>query len=484
MPKAVRTTPARKFDFRSWSLLFKMVEIIFMQEPAYAVTVDRAPIAILGVPFDNVDLADTLAIATEMIAVGQPHYATTVGVDFLAAALDDVELRRILFDAHLVLAEDKTVVWASKILGNQLPDDVTGPNLIPRLLALAEEKSWHVFFLGADDAMAAKVRERHPKLQLTAYAPPDQPLLEMNHADIRRRLHAAKPHILLVSLGSPKQEKWINMNYRDSEVPFVLGTGTAYDFLTGQSKPVKRTGKSFSKVIRAVLAQWWRLRAKKAAAAAGSPKVIPDPYGNLVIRAPVRLDAAAAQAAQTEWLRAVANGNVMFDLTDTVFADSTGVGALIRLRRRSRELGLQFFLVAPPPPVQATLKMMKLDEFFSIQTSVASARIIMENTAGTAPVTSGVLEAELQIRWTGEVTALNVVELGAYTDSELAQASTGMVVAIDLSRVTFVDSSGIGLMVRFKRNLKRRNITLRFDNVGNSVRNVVRQTQLEEYLLG
>jgi anti-anti-sigma factor len=74
--------------------------------------------------------------------------------------------------------------------------------------------------------------------------------------------------------------------------------------------------------------------------------------------------------------------------------------------------------------------------------------------------------------------------LGAYTDSELAQASTGMVVAIDLSRVTFVDSSGIGLMVRFKRNLKRRNITLRFDNVGNSVRNVVRQTQLEEYLLG
>ena len=55
---------------------------------------------------------------------------------------------------------------------------------------------------------------------------------------------------------------------------------------------------------------------------------------------------------------------------------------------------------------------------------------------------------------------------------------------IDLSRVTFVDSTGIGLMVRFKKNLKRRDIGLKFDNAIASVRNVVRQTQLEEFLLG
>ena len=104
------------------------------------------PIAILGVPFDNVNLTETLAVADEMITSGQPHYATTVGVDFLASAMDDVELRRILFDAHLVVAEDKTVVWASKILGNQLPESIAGSSLIPKLLALAEQKSWRVFF--------------------------------------------------------------------------------------------------------------------------------------------------------------------------------------------------------------------------------------------------------------------------------------------------------------------------------------------------
>ena len=446
---------------------------------------DRAPIAILGVPFDNVNLAETLALAGEMIASGQPHYATTVGVDFLAEALEDVELRHILFDAHLVVAEDKTVVWASKILGNQLPGNVTVPRLIPQLLALAEQKNWRVFLLGAQDAAAERIRARHPKLLLAGvYAPPEQPLLEMNLADILRRLNAAKPDILLVAFGSPKQEKWINMNYREARVPFVLGAGLSFDFLTGEARPVKRAGKHFSKFTRAVLRQWWRLRAKKTGVRVDGASVFPDPYGNLVIHAPARLDAATAQTAQAEWLRAVMSSHVMFDLAETVFADSTGIGALIRLRKRSREAGHQFFLVAPRPPVEAALKLMKLDEFFTIQASQAGVRILMESAAEAPAVTSDTRANELVIRWSGEVTALNAVELGAYTEGELSQVTPDMQVVIDLSRVTFVDSTGIGLMVRFKKNLKRRDIALKFTHVAPAVRNVVRQTQLEEFLLG
>ena len=174
----------------------------------------------------------------------------------------------------------------------------------------------------------------------------------------------------------------------------------------------------------------------------------------------------------------------MFDLTDTVFADSTGIGVLIRLRKRAREAGWQFFLIALRPPVEAALKLMKLDDFFTIQPSFAGVRLLMESAAGAAAVTSDVQENELQIRWSGEVTALNAIELGAYTEAELSQVSPGMTVVIDLSRVTFVDSTGIGLMVRFKKNLKRRDINLKFANVIKPVRNVVSQTQLEEFLLG
>jgi anti-sigma B factor antagonist len=107
----------------------------------------------------------------------------------------------------------------------------------------------------------------------------------------------------------------------------------------------------------------------------------------------------------------------------------------------------------------------------------------MESLERSPAVTSAVQSAELQIRWSGEVTALNAVELGVHTESELSQTSSGMAVVIDLSRVTFVDSTGIGLMLRFKKNLKRRDINLKFTNATAPVRNVLHHTRLEEYLL-
>jgi len=445
----------------------------------------KSPIAILGVPFDNITLAETCSLAATMIESRYPHYATTVGVDFLVAAQEDVELRRILFDAHLIVAEENLVVWASKMLGNPLPGCVTVPNLIPQLLVLAEHKGWRVFLLGGDDTAAEKIRLRHPKLQLVGtYKPEIKPLLEMDHGDILRRLREVKPDLLLVAFGCPMQEKWINMNYREAGVPFVLGAGLNFNFLTGEGRAPAQGGKNFWKFVFAVLKQWWRLRSrKKSGPAAIQADVMPDPQGNLVIRAPAQLGAKEVQAAQAEWQRAVESGHVLFDLSDTKFTDSTGVGMLIRLRKRARELGSQFILIAPRPPVEAALKLMKLDEFFTVQASLAGARILMESSAGASPVTSGVTDKELSIRWSGEITTLNAVELGAYTESELTQISPGMNVVIDLSRVTFVDSTGIGLMVRFKKNLKRRDINLNFTNVSASVRNVIRATQLEAFLL-
>jgi N-acetylglucosaminyldiphosphoundecaprenol N-acetyl-beta-D-mannosaminyltransferase len=452
----------------------------------------RAPIAILGVPFDNVTVADALAIITAMIASRRPHYAAAVDVDFLMQAVEDVELRRILFDAHLVLAGEKPVVWASKMLGNPLPQFIPARELVPALLALAEQKNWRVFFLGGTEAsvtaVADQVRAQHAGLQVVGtYAPPDKPVLEMDHADILHRLEAAKPDILLVAFGCPKEEKWISMNFREAGVPFTLGVGTTLDFPAGTpDKPVVRSAnaKKLWQFSRAVLRQAWQLRARKAAPTAGAGLIFPDPFGNLVIRVPARLGAAEVLECGAEWLRAAGSGHVMFDLSDTAFVDSTGIGILIRLRKHSRELGHQFILVAPRPPIEAALRLMKLDEFFAIQASQAGARILMEGAAHSPVVTSGVLEAELQIRWVGEITALNVVELGAFTESELAQVTSGMNVVIDLARVTFVDSTGIGLMLRFKKNLKRRDVTLKFINVSSSVLNVFRHTRLEEYLLG
>jgi exopolysaccharide biosynthesis WecB/TagA/CpsF family protein/anti-anti-sigma factor len=448
---------------------------------------ERVPVAILGVPFDNVTTAEALALIRHMVQTRQPHYGATVGAEFLTQTRDDVELRRILFDAHLVLAEEKSILWAAKLLGNRLPEIVTVENLVPQLLALAEKNGWRVFFLGGgatEIAIAEKIRLKFPKLPIAGtHAPPEKPLLEMDQRGLLRKLREAKPDILLVAFGFSKQEKWINMNCRELGIPFMLGVGEDLNFLSGagaRSKATRRGG-NFK---FAVLGQWWRLRSKKSPPPGAVVTPVADPFGNQIIRAPGRLEVAGAAAAQTEWLRAVERGHILFDLTDTVFIDSSGIGLLIRLRKRARELGRQFFLIAPRPPVEAALKLMKLDEFFNVQASINGAQILIGSAGDTPVVTSGVAETELHIRWAGEITALNAIELGVHTESEMSQVSPGMSVVIDLARVTFVDSTGIGLMVRFKKNLQRRDIALKFTNVSTSVRNVLRHTQLEEFLLG
>jgi len=163
-------------------------------------------LSILGVPFDNVTTDQTLEAISGMISSRKPHYIATANVDFTALALYDEELRRILLDAHLVVCDGMPLVWASRWLGNALPERVAGSDLVPKLLANAANKNWSVFFLGGQKEVAEmavqKVRERHPKLKIAGMlSPPFKPLHEMDHAAICAEIHATAPDLLFVSFG-------------------------------------------------------------------------------------------------------------------------------------------------------------------------------------------------------------------------------------------------------------------------------------------
>ena len=199
------------------------------------------PIAILGVPFDNVTTAETIEAIGRMVTSRKPHYLVTANVDFLVQAQEDVELRRILFDAHLVLCDGTPLVWASRLLGNPLLERVAGADLVPLLLRTAAEKQYRVFFLGATPESAKQavdnLRKLHPTLIIADhYSPPFNKLLEMDHDEITRRIREAKADLLFVSFGCPKQEKWIAMHYRSLGVPVSAGVGATIDFLAGTVK--------------------------------------------------------------------------------------------------------------------------------------------------------------------------------------------------------------------------------------------------------
>src|ERR1044071_6625754 len=165
------------------------------EAPVSIAPVTGWPVALLGVPFDHITVAQTLARFDAMIASRQPHYVITANVDFLVQARRDVELRRILLAADLVLCDGTPLLWASRWFGNPLPERVAGSDLAPALMRHAAEKGHRIFLLGAGAGVAAEAAARmerqYPGIKIAGhYAPPYSALLEMDHADIARRIRA------------------------------------------------------------------------------------------------------------------------------------------------------------------------------------------------------------------------------------------------------------------------------------------------------
>lgn len=331
----------------------------------------RFPVSILGVPFDPVTTEEALARLAAMVAARRPHYVVTPNVDFLVQAQRDAELHRILGEADLVLCDGQPLVWASRWLGNPLPERVAGADLTPRLVAQAARLGHRLFLLGAtpesNAAAAGRLQARHPDLLLAGhYAPPFRPLEQMDEADIAARIKAARPDLLLVSFGCPKQEKWIARNYRALGVPVCLGVGATIDFLAGRVRRaptwMRRSGlewtfrlaqeprrlfRRYATDLRcfsfALLAQWWRLGGTHA------------PAGGL--------DRPAVERMGELWRRIEhADGDCELDLSGVDFIDSTGAAALTVWRRMLQRKGHRLRLVGPPDRLARLLRSIGLPD--------------------------------------------------------------------------------------------------------------------------
>ena len=204
----------------------------------------RKLLVVVGVPVDNVTMEDALARCDTFIAVGRAtgrtHQITTVNADFVVNSLHDPELQRILQESDMSTADGMPLVWGARLLGGRMPGRVTGADMVPALAHRAAHKGYSIFFLGAREGIAAKaaaiLQERNPGLKVAGVlSPPPRPILEMDHA-IVDTIKAARPDILLVAFGNPKQEKWIRMHARELQVPICIGVGGTFDMIVGVTK--------------------------------------------------------------------------------------------------------------------------------------------------------------------------------------------------------------------------------------------------------
>jgi len=478
----------------------------------------RPPITILGVPFDNVTTIEALNRIDQMIASRKPHYLATANVDFLVQAREDIELRRILFDADLVLCDGTPLLWVSRLLGNPLPERVAGADVVPRLIQLAAEKKYRLFLLGATpDSVSLAVdnlRDAYPGLIIAGYySPPFNKLIEMDHEEIKARILTAKPDVLLVSFGCPKQEKWIAMHYRALGVPVAAGVGATIDFLAGKvlRAPVwmrqsglewvyrliqepRRLFRRYVKDLwifsRSILAQWWALQFRihrthaptntKSSSSQGNPDA-----RHQVIVSPASLDALAAEVDTLKTANLIADErHCLLQMAGITFIDSTGIGYLISLQKKLRSAGRELILLAPSAPVRRALSLMRINQFFLSAPDMASAQYLLQVRAReqSAAVTLRTAAAVTPLVWRGEITAGNAEHVWAYTRAHLETPRPERELTLDLSDVRFIDSTGLSLMIRAKKLAQQQGAKLVFKGIQPAVQNVIQIARLEKFL--
>lgn len=190
---------------------------------------------ILGVRVQPVTYADTLRIVARWIADGGPHQLVTANPEFVMAAQHNEAFRSVLDTADLCVPDGVGLLWAARILGQVLPERVTGSDLVPLLASVAARQDWRIFLLGAAPRVAQRTAsllvENNPGLNIVgAYSGSPAP---EESAAIVAWVRMVRPDILFVAFGAPRQDLWIH-RYRDQlSVPVMMGVGGAFDHIAG-----------------------------------------------------------------------------------------------------------------------------------------------------------------------------------------------------------------------------------------------------------
>jgi N-acetylglucosaminyldiphosphoundecaprenol N-acetyl-beta-D-mannosaminyltransferase len=467
---------------------------------------------LLGIPFHDVTMEETLSCIDTLIARRKPSYLATANLDFAAQASRDVELQRILFDAELVLCDGTPLLWAARWLGAPLRERVAGSDLMPRLFEHCTRKGHSIFFLGSSHEVLAEAvkrcRTEYPTIDICGvYAPPYAKLLEINHEEIAKRIADAQPDILLVAMGCPKQEKWIYMNYQRLGVPVSIGIGASLDFIAGKYRraPVWMRSAGLEWLFRmmqeprrlfsryyfdllffiAALRRQKRILSRKDGSWGHMERV-----KTLALKRAVhvnwsgRIDAHAILAGHVGAVQAEeSRPNVVLDCSGVTFIDSTGMALFIKTFRSCKQAGGTLIVLSPSEAVMRVFSLLHLGKLIPV---AQSTKEIDELLPAAGPVRTDVnyyaRAATLTVMMPGDITAATVSKCSEELIGSWEKNPFINQLLIDLSKVSFIDSSGLGFLLQACKLAQKRGGTITLKNATDNVRNVIHLANLQSIL--
>lgn len=158
----------------------------------------------------------------------------------LEVARMDPYFHESIKNADLIIPDGMGIVLASKILGGQIKERITGSDIFLELSdSLNKTGNCSYFFLGSTEnnltKIADKMKKDFPSIKIAGtYSPPFKSEFSMDDNTLMiEAINRVKPDVLWVGMTAPKQEKWIYQNKDKLNVRFIGAIGAVFDFYTG-----------------------------------------------------------------------------------------------------------------------------------------------------------------------------------------------------------------------------------------------------------
>ncbi|MGN7469295.1 WecB/TagA/CpsF family glycosyltransferase [Brevibacillus sp. SAFN-007a] len=201
---------------------------------------------ILGVPFSTRGFRENVTYIAERIENGQKTHVVTANPEIVMLARTDRAFQSIVEQAYVV-PDGIGIVYAAKWTNQPIRERVTGVELLEALMAEANKRQWGVYLLGAKPDVirlaAEKLAARYPNARIVGYR--DGYFREEDEERIVQEIAEARPELLFVALGAPRQDEWL-VKYRDRlNAALMMGVGGSFDVISGK---VKRAPKMWQRM--------------------------------------------------------------------------------------------------------------------------------------------------------------------------------------------------------------------------------------------
>lgn len=200
---------------------------------------------VLGINVNTENYDELLPMIFDRIETKEKSLIVAINPEKIIKAKNDPALKKLLNEAEFQIPDGIGVILASKIQKGQITSRVTGVDMMMRLCEEAEKRQKPIFLYGGKPGIADKAAEKLKELFPSIIISGTQDGYEKDNEKVIAKINEAKPDLLFVAMGSPKQENWINANREQLHPTIYQGVGGSFDVLAGN---VKRAPEAFQKI--------------------------------------------------------------------------------------------------------------------------------------------------------------------------------------------------------------------------------------------